>query len=207
MAAVFGTSSIVMPSPEGIAEAGNRRSDLPSALLLPTSPLGHRLMFVLFSLLSFCLFAPTVLLPVLREHCELLAEEQRLQQRIAVLEAEIDQRTHLIEAFAADSGVNEKLAMLDLQYRRPNEEILPVLPKDYAAGPTANPDGPPPRSALQLPDHWPRWALKAETWGSQKQVIDLFLDQKLRPILLLMSAGLVIAAFVLFAPKIAPANS
>ena len=202
MAAVFGTSSIVMPS---MSDRASGDTTVAPVQVVPRSPLGHRVMFFLFALMSFSLFAPTVLLPLLRDHCELLTEERRIQKRIDELQTEIDQRALLIEAFAADSAVNEKLAMIDLQYRRPNEEVLPVLPKDLAAEPLTKEDGPPPRSTLQLPDSWPKWALRAESWGQEKQIIDLFLDEKLRPILLLMSAGLIIAAFVLFAPRLAQA--
>ena len=194
-----------MPS---LSEPASHHAEAVSGGLVPRSPWGHRVMFLLFALMSFCLFAPAVVLPLLREHCALLAEEGRIQKRVDGLQAEIDQRAQLIEAFAADSSVNEKLAMIDLQYRRPNEEVLPVLPKDLAAEPLTNDAGPPRRSALQLPDSWPRWALRAESWSQERQVIDLFLDEKLRPILLLMSAGLIIAAFVLFAPRVttAPAS-
>jgi hypothetical protein len=204
MAATFGTNSLVMPAMD---ESPSKDRSSPTMTALPRSPLGHRLMFFMFAMASFVLFAPLVLLPLLKEHCELLVEERQIQKRNDALQAEIDQRAQLIEDFAGDSSVNEKLAMIDLQYRKPNEEVLPVLPKDYAAEPVPKDDGPLPRSALQLPDTWPRWALQAESWGQEKQVIDLFLDERLRPILLLMSAGLVIAAFVLFAPKVAPPPS
>lgn len=165
------------------------------------SPLGHRIMFALLALLAFALFAPTVVLPMIREYGAVRAEEAVLVHRCAALQDEIDHRARLIEAFAADPAVNEKLAMLDLQYRKPGEEILPVLPRVYEPAPPPKYVPPPARSELLTPDDWPDWAIRAELWAQQRQLIELFLDDDLRPIFLLMSAGLLIAAFALFAPR------
>jgi len=166
-----------------------------------SSPLGHRLMFLLLMLLAFILYAPATLLPLLKEHCELLAEEQRLQKVINQLDQEIQHRDELAQAFERDSVINERLAMLDLHYTKPDEEVLPVLPPDFAPPKLPEPKAPPTRSALRLPDDWPPWAIKAEVWANGKGLINLFLDPALRPVFYLMSAGLVIAAFVLFAPR------
>ena len=170
---------------------------------VPTSPLGHRLMFVLLTMLAFALFAPTVLLPIIRDHCELLAEEIRLQKRVTELEGDVAHHEELAYAFAHDSVINERLAVLDLRYRRPDEVVIPVL-----AGNVPKPEPaktPPPtaaRSTLNLPDDWPAWAIAAESWSARHGLIDLFLDPMLRPVFLLMSGGLTIAAFLLFAPRI-----
>jgi hypothetical protein len=166
-----------------------------------SSPLGHRLMFLLLMLLAFVLYAPTTLLPLLKEHCELLAEEVRLHKVLTQLEQEIQHRDELAKAFAQDSVINERLAMLDLHYTKPDEEVLPVLPPDFAPPKVPEPEVPPPRSALGLPDDWPPWAIKAEVWANGSGLIDLFLDPDLRPIFFWMAGGIVIAAFVLFAPK------
>jgi hypothetical protein len=166
-----------------------------------SSPLGHRLMFVLLLLLAFVLYAPTTLLPLLKEHCELLAEEVRLKKVLVQLDQEIQHRDELAKAFAQDNVINERLAMLDLHYTKPDEEVLPVLPPDFAPPGVPEPEAPPTRSALGLPDDWPPWAIKAEVWANDRGLIGLFLDSGLRPVFYLMAAGLVIAAFVLFAPR------
>lgn len=171
--------------------------------MAPTSPLGHRLMFVLLACLAFCLFAPTVLLPILKEHCDLLAEEAQLKERVAELEDEVAHQEELAYAFAHDSVINERLAVLDLRYRKPDEVILPVLALSAARPePSKAPPPKPTRSALNLPNDWPAWSLQAETWSARYGLIDLFLDPMLRPVFLLMSCGLTIAAFVLFAPRV-----
>jgi len=160
-------------------------------------------MFVMLACLAFCLFAPTVLLPILKEHCELLAEEARLKDRVTQLEGEVSHREELAYAFAHDSVINERLAVLDLHYRKPDEVILPVLAGNMAAPePAKTPPPRPTRSALNLPGDWPAWTLKAETWSARYGMIDLFLDPMLRPVFLLMSCGLIVAAFVLFAPRV-----
>ncbi|MFQ5411151.1 MAG: hypothetical protein ACE5EC_02600 [Phycisphaerae bacterium] len=169
---------------------------------MPISPPGHRLMFVVFSVLPFCIFAPTVLLPILREHCDLLAEEARLAEQTAALSQEIARQNDLLKAFATDVTINERLAQLDLHFRKPNEQILPVLPRGFVAPHQAGDEHQTFQSALHIPAHWPRTVRAIERWAEARGLIDPFLDKSLRPALLLMAAGLLIAAFVLFAPRV-----
>lgn len=169
----------------------------------PTSPLGHRLMFLMLACLAFCVFAPTVLLPIIRDHGELLAEEHRLGEQIADLDREVARLEELAYAFENDAVINERLAVLDLRYKRPDEVIVSVLsdtamiPQEPVAHQALAV-----QSALRMPPDWPRWAKRAEAWADSRGLISLFLDPALRPIFLLMSCGLLIAAFVLFAPRI-----
>lgn len=168
------------------------------------SPTGHRIMFVVLASLAFGMFAPTILLPILSEHGKLLAEEARLTQHTAGLRREIARQEALLEAFASDLTINERLAVLDLNYQNPNEEVLPVLPKGFAAM-LPKPAGPPVRqSALLIPAHWPATIRAMERWTNDRGLIDLFLNPTLRPAFLLMSGGLIVAAFVLFAPRPKP---
>ena len=169
----------------------------------PTSTPGHRLMFVGFAFLSFSIFAPTILLPILREHADLLEEEQRLKDQVRALEARIDNQAALGEAFATDVTLNERLAVLDLNYHNPQEETLPVLHDPDAAEISQRPNDPRPDRMSLVPAHWPEPLLKAERWVDANGLIALFLDPTLRPVFLLMSGGLIIAAFVLFAPTAA----
>jgi len=164
------------------------------------SPLGHRMMFLVLTTLAFCLFAPVTLLPVIADHCALLEEEQRIGDRVATLKAEIRRQDRLREAFLSDPVINERLAQLDLHYKRPNELIMPVLPENHPAeavdvGELIHPEG-----RLNLPAHAPAWARDAEAWAGEYGILRLFLDRAMRHILLLMAGGLLVAAFVLFAP-------
>lgn len=169
---------------------------------VPHSPLGHKLMFLLLSILSICLFVPSVMLPKLRQYGELLQEEQKLKTRVAELNDESRRRAELAEAFARDAVVNERLAVLDLSYRKPNEEVFAVVSDDPDEIELPHSEAKPLRSALLLPDDWPAWAIDTELWADERGLIDLFLDATMRPIFLLMSGGLLVAAFVLFAPRI-----
>ena len=171
---------------------------------LPASPPGHKLMFMGLACAAFCLFAPTVLLPVLHEHCYLIAEEARLTQRVAELEHEIQRQAELAGAFAHDAVINERLAILDLHYQKPNEVILPVLPRGYSAPSSRSAENPTMRGALVFPTHWPAWTHNAERWAADRGLVGVFLNPSLRPVFFFMSAGLVIAAFVLFAPTAPP---
>lgn len=160
-------------------------------------------MFVVFVLLSFALFAPVVMLPIIRDHCELLVEESRLQLRNERLQTELSRRIAMRDAFENDAVVNERLAMLDLHYRKPGEDVLTILPNHFQADATVA-AAPTPifQSVLLIPEDWPEPARKAEAWAQRYGLIDLFLNPDVRPAFLLMSGGLLIAAFVLFAPRI-----
>lgn len=159
-------------------------------------------MFLLFAVLSFALFAPVVMLPIIRDHCELLVEEVRLRDRNALLQAELDRRIALCDAFENDAVINERLAMLDLHYRKPGEDVLTLLPSHFQAdAAVARKPAPVFQSALKIPADWPAPVRKAEAWGQRYGLIDLFLNPDVRPAFLLMSGGLLVAAFVLFAPR------
>ncbi|MBX3394444.1 MAG: hypothetical protein KF841_03660 [Phycisphaerae bacterium] len=170
----------------------------------PTSPLGHRLMFVLFSIGAFVLFAPIILLPLIKDHCELLAQEALLVRVNQELDAELARQDALVEAFKSDATINERLAVLDLRYNNPDEETIPVLPPDFAIMPSEKADQAVFQSALKIPAAWPERVRRAEQWAQERGLIDLFLDPTLRTVFLLMAAGLLIAGFVLFAPRIQP---
>ena len=171
---------------------------------MPTSPLGHRLMFMTFCVGAFLLFAPVVVLPIIKDHCELLAEEARLVVVNQQLEKQLARQEALVRAFKEDATVNERLAVLDLHYRNPSVETIDVLPPDFAYMPSERTDEPIYQSALKIPDTWPPRVREAERWAQQKGVIDLFMDASLRPVFLLMACGLLVAAFVLFAPRVQP---
>jgi len=175
---------------------------------VPRSPLGHRVMFLLLALLSFAVYAPTVVLPIIREHCELLAEEARLGMAVQTLRDEVARRDEMLDAFKHDSEVIERLAQIDLRYQRPNEETVSVTPTRTFPSPESMAASLPqePSGSLLLPNDWPAWALAAERWGDDRGVTRLFIDARLRVVLLMMAGGLLVAAFVLFAPMARPGD-
>ncbi len=185
----------------GVIDVGDKTDGRGHGSQRSTVPLGHHVMFLVFAFLAFYLYAPTVMFPIIQQHCELLAEEQRLQEGNAALVQEINRQKTLSDAFENDATINRRLAVLDLHYRAPGEEMLTILPRDYTVPPAFLPQESVYQSALMIPHDWPAGArqleLRAESWG----LINLFLDGRFRPAFLLMACGLVVAAFVLFAPR------
>lgn len=171
---------------------------------VPRSPFGHRLMFMLLALLSFAVYAPTVVLPNIREHCELLAEEARIGREVDGLRKEVARGEEMLDAFKHDSEVIERLAQIDLNYQRPNEETLSVTPTRTFPAPEVTAGLDEPSGTLLLPHDWPEWALTAQRWADDRGITRLFIDARLRVVLLLMAGGLLVAAFVLFAPMARP---
>src|SRR5947209_1513693 len=127
---------------------GRKSDGLDVPVEFPRAPLGHKLMFILLSVLAFGLFAPAVMLPKLRDYGQLLVEEQKLKRRVSELNDEVRHRAELAEAFARDAIVNERLAVLDLGYRKPNEEVFAVMPGEPLLPEPIPADTSTPRSAL-----------------------------------------------------------
>jgi len=160
----------------------------------------QRGLFLLFVLTAFVLFAATVLLPVLRDHTELLEEERALQARIAQLEDCVARAVDFAANMADDPVTNERLARIELGYTRPGETVVRVPPA-IEPGTANRPRPVRPRSGALLPRGWPWWTYTAENWANQRGLIEPFLKPSLRAMWLLMSAGLLVAAFVLFTPR------
>lgn len=173
---------------------------------IPRSPLGHRLMFLLLTTMAFVIFAPAVILPVLREYGELAREEDRLKLKVARLQEKTEHRADLAEAFAHDTLINERLAVLDLHYEKRDEEVVYVLPQDHSTV-VPSPIRAEPATPLLLPAGSPEWALRMQERADRYGLLDLFFDHTLRPVLLLMALGLLVAAFLLYAPKAPPHES
>ncbi|MBK8270974.1 MAG: hypothetical protein IPK83_22760 [Planctomycetes bacterium] len=79
-----------------------------------------------------------------------------------------------------------------------------MLPPDFAVIPSETMEEPAFQSVLKIPATWPERIRSVEAWAEGKGVIDLFLDSTLRPVFLMMAGGLIVAAFVLFAPRVQP---
>lgn len=167
----------------------------------PTSPMGHRMLFVAFTLMAFFLFASSIVLPLIRQYGRTLEEESRLIAINAELDREIERREKLLDAFASDVTINERLAVLDLRYENPEEQILTVMPETPIAPDSSAAASTPFQSELRIPATWPRRVRSTEAWAQRYGLIDLFLDPTMQPVFLFMSGGLLIAAFVLFAPR------
>lgn len=185
----------------GSKQAANRPADdAPIGAIVPAarSPWGHRIMFLLLTTMAFVLFAPGVLLPLLRDHADVLVEEQRLAEQVRTLHEEIRRQERLVQEFQNDPDVNERLAQLDLNYQRPGEEIVRVAPPPTMSSGRDEPESTEPPL---VPKDWPAWTHRVEAWSRQKGLIAMYLDSGIRAVLLLMAGGLVTAAFVLYPPR------
>lgn len=160
-------------------------------------------MFVVLTLMAFVLYAPAVVLPVLREHALVLVEERALRADVTRQTAEIENARKLIDAFRGDPLVNERLAQIDLKYQREGEEIVQVPLVDLGVPTTTGPAAATilDRDLELVPAGWPRWSREAESWARERGLIRLYLMPGVRVVLLLMSAGLLVAAFVLYPPR------
>lgn len=166
------------------------------------SPWGHRIMFVLLVLMAFALYGPAVLLQVLAENAAVLAEERRLSELVGAQQRQVDTIRELIDAFQHDPIVNERLALMDLKYQRPGEEIVPVALEGEPPFPTSGPAAHVDAADLALvPSDWPRWSRDAESWARQNHLTRLYISPTVRIVLLLMAGGLLVAAFVLYPPR------
>jgi len=165
------------------------------------------MMFVVFTLAAFVLFMPVVLFPLIRDHCQLLADETQLKLVTADLEKELVRQEALVQAFKEDATVNERLAVLDLHYNNPSEETVNVLPSHFAIMPAERAGEPAHQSVLKIPATWPDRIRQYELWAQRHGLIDLFMDHALQPVFLLMAGGLIVAALVLFAPRVQPESA
>jgi len=197
MEQVTGESAPVVARPTTAAYARSRgRGGRFNALM-------QFLLFSLFVGAAFLLFALPVLLPVLREHARLLEEERLLTEEVERLNARRLALDQLAKAMQTDARLNERLARSDLGYEREGEETVMLRPGPYVAKVSDSAPAETPRIAAVVPRSWPGWTQRLETWADSRGWLSPFLDPRLRGIWLLMSGGLLVAAFVLFAPRAA----
>lgn len=165
----------------------------------PTTTVGQRLLFLLFVSVGFVLFAAVTLLPMVDQYARLQDEERAL----ATLVERLEVKNESLHQLAADiMDVPEKtewLARYELGYQRPGETIIPVQPAGIMREMAPRSRGEEPKALV--PHSWPLWAHTAETWADQRGILSHLLDKELQGIWLLIAGGLVVAAFVLFAPR------
>lgn len=161
--------------------------------------------FILFMLTAIPLFAAPVLLPVVRDYTRMLEEEQALSLRVARLEERARRLDEFAAAVQADPHVNERLARMELGYTRPGESVIMVDPSPGAASSAQAGRWFDDAGGRITPPDWPDWAQRAESWAAQRGLIAAFMDPSLRGVWMLLSAGLVFAAFFVFGRRGGPA--
>jgi len=170
----------------------------------------HPIMFWVLTSLAFAIFVPCTLVPIAAESERLRAYEQDLRRDLALLEAQYERSREKARALASDPLVNERVARRELNYRPAGEQrirwstsdltgVQPVFQRPEIHPPA---DTPTPPAAVKTYESWistlriwlPAWPYRA-----------LFASEPQRTILLLMAGGMLLAAFLLYAPSPHPA--
>jgi len=156
-------------------------------------------MFWVLTGLALLIFAPCVLVPLWAEKEQLHTYERSLAIWVAQLEAETARNQSRVEAVMRDPLVNERLLRRETNYRPEGERVVQWSPDELAAAwpevtisvtqPAAIQDENSSRCVAFLSRWLPDWPYQ-----------DLFARSPQRSLLLAMAGGLLLAAFLLYAP-------
>ncbi|MEE8170357.1 MAG: septum formation initiator family protein [Phycisphaerae bacterium] len=164
---------------------------------------GQHVLFTIFVTTSFAVFGAALLLPLLRDYARVRNEERAMLAEVDRLDQQRADLMDLASAIRDDPATMERLARQELGYTRPKEQIVRVK----ATAPTAPADAaprsamPPAKAESIVPRDWPGWAHHAEQWAVGRGWTNAFLDSRRRSAWLLLSGGLLVSAFVVFAPR------
>jgi len=192
-----------------IGEAGGANEPGPEPV-----PLGHILMFWTLLAMGFATLAPCVLLPVWNDLQRWLQAEQTLTTTVAALQADLARGRRIMDALRTDPAVNERLAMRELGYERPDVEIVDldppgmriesIRPRSQGPVPLAAPGrgacGPAQADPIPPQPAPPFAGLAAwlERWLPDWPWSALFCQSRTRYVMLAMSLGLIAGAFILY---------
>jgi len=164
-----------------------------------TGSAAHPIMFWVLTGLALLIFAPCVLVPLWAEKEQLHTYERSLAIWVAQLEAETARNQSRVEAVMRDPLVNERLLRRETNYRPEGERVVQWSPDELAAAwpevtisvtqPAAIQDENSSRCVAFLSRWLPDWPYQ-----------DLFARSPQRSLLLAMAGGLLLAAFLLYAP-------
>jgi len=179
--------------------AGDRRaipSRAPAERAKP-QPFGEVLMFWVLLLMAGATFAACILVPIADQHERLIEQEELMRTELARLDGELAQTQQAIEAIRSDPAVNEQLAKTVLNYRRPSERRVTVVPEiSVGAGVSLAANAP---NSGAVGAVWWRAALE---WLPQLAWKRVFAEPNTRAVLLMLSAGTVAAAFWLYGRRV-----
>lgn len=182
--------------------AGERVSPSRSDEAAPVSrqPVAHAIMFWTLSSAAIALFAPCVLVPAWRQAEQVREYERKLAGVVAQLEAQVAENERHMQALEADPLVIERRYRLEFNQQPAGEQFVQTSPSELAAIEVTIPDFK--VAAAPAPaDHTPAWARAIRKWLPAWAWSDLFARSPHRELLLLMSGGLLLTAFVLYAPR------
>jgi len=150
-------------------------------------------MFWLLVGLAAVVFAPCVLLPVWRDYQALQYSEQVERAGLAQARGELQRHKRHLEALQSDPAVIARVARRELRYRDPGEIAIPVsIPAEPAEQPVP----------LMLESVEPpasvAWVVRKLPEGDYDR---LFCTGPTRTLLMCLSGGLLVSAFVLHSPR------
>jgi hypothetical protein len=159
-------------------------------------------MFWLFAAMSMAVFAPCVLVPLWAEIQILREQEARLARAVGELEAVVARNDARIDALLSDPAVIQRVVRREFNYRMEGEEVVrwrrgDGLVLDDGIAP------PPPPVELETtpPGVTAKWLSALTPWLPRWPWQELFNTSPNREILLIMSGGLLVAAFLLYGPS------
>ena len=149
------------------------------------------LMFWMLIALAAVGFVPCIVLPIWRDYQGAVLEAQIEKQKVAALQAEVTRQRRVLEAIRTDPAVSARLAQRELAFQRPGHRQVPIagdVPATRVAAvhPVVEPLQPPQpiaRVVQRLPD------LRYD---------GVFCYGPSRLVIMVLSAALVVAAFVLY---------
>lgn len=162
----------------------------------------HAIMFWVLAGLALAVFAPAVLLPVWLERAEVYRQERAMAGVVAELDHRVRSNEAAIEALLSDPLVNQRIIRRELNYLPDHEKViqwsdhrarfLPVY-LDALDEPAVAP--------LDSADEVPPWVAALRRWLPAWPWRALFVESPNRELLLILSGGLLAAAFLLYSPR------
>ena len=156
------------------------------------SPRGGFVFWMLI-LMGLATFTPCVVLPEWREYQAVRLAEQAERHRLDEMQRVVDRERNLLEAMQSNPAVIARIAQRDLHFRRPGDTSVSVsvpltataLPEAFVAEPIE-----PPVALARVRSYMPDFNYD-----------QLFCDDRTRPIIMVMSVGLIVTAIALFSTR------
>ncbi len=148
--------------------------------------------FVFWILIAMGLgtFLPCVILPEWRHYQLLDMASQIEQHRLDVLQREVDHERRLVGALRGDPAVVARIAQRDLHFERLGSTAVPVGPLG-----TGEPSQ---VTFTPTPPSPPAVAARLASWLPDRDYLNVFCDEKCRPVVMALSVALIGLAFVLY---------
>jgi len=168
----------------GAFPTGNRQSAI-------GNPPRGGLVFWTLILMGLSTFAPCVILPEWRDYQASRVAEQREQHRLDQLRRTVERERRQLEAVQNDPAVVARIAQRDLGFRRVDSTAVAVDIPQIAADEGEASFAP---QAVAPPE----WISRATSILPGLDYDAIFCDDRTRPVVMLMSVGLIVVAAGLF---------